>query len=170
MRILLQGRPGIGKTTVIRRFVEILRARGVSLAGFTTEEIREGRRRVGFAIETVGGERATLAHVTFAGPPRVGKYGVDTDAFERLALPALAAPADAIVIVDELGKMELASAAFCAAVEELFAGGHDLVATVHRHHHAHTDRWKARPDVEIIEVTERNRDPLAEELAARLAS
>ncbi len=168
MRILLEGRPGVGKTTIVRRLVELLRERDVPLAGFTTEELREGRQRVGFAIETVAGARATLARVSFPGPPRVGKYGVDTDAFERLALPALAVPAGAIVAVDELGKMEIASPAFCAAVDELFAGDVDLVATVHRHRHPRTDGWKGRPDVELLEVTESNRERLPEQLAARV--
>src|ERR671922_1243146 len=88
-KILLEGRPGVGKTTVARRLAEHLRAADVSLRGFTTEELREGRRRVGFAVETFAGERATLAHVDLPGPPRVSKYGVDVAAFERVALPAL---------------------------------------------------------------------------------
>src|ERR671934_145721 len=54
------------------------------------------------------------------GPPRVGRYGVDLRTFERVALPALrAAGRDAVVVVDELGKMELASAAFREAVTDL---------------------------------------------------
>ena len=118
IRILLEGRPGSGKTTVARRLAERLRAARVPTTGFTTEEIREGKRRVGFRVEAIGGPRATLAHVTFPGPPQVGKYGVDLEAFERVALPALEPPdAGGIVVVDELGKMELASARFREAVE-----------------------------------------------------
>lgn len=169
VRILLVGRPGIGKTTVVRRLVDLLREAGVPIAGFTTEEIREGRGRVGFAIESVDGARATLAHVTFPGPTRVGKYGVDTEAFERLALPALDGPADTLVIVDELGKMELASKRFCAAIDDLLSGGRDLVATVHAHRHPRTDGWKQRPDVELVEVTAANRDELPGWLAARVS-
>lgn len=166
-RVLLEGRPGIGKTTVIRRCVERLRAAGSSAAGFTTEELREAGRRVGFAVEEVGGDRDVLAHVDLQGPPRVGRYGVDLAAFERIALPSLRRPAD-VVVVDELGKMELASPAFREAVCELFVGDRAILATVHAFRHPFTDALKRRADVELVRVTERNRDALPGELAVRL--
>lgn len=165
-RILLEGRPGSGKTTVARRLVERLRAAGVPVAGFTTEEIREGRRRVGFRVEAVGGERGILAHVEIPGPPRVGRYGVDLRAFEEVALPALTPPGPGgVVVVDEIGKMELASAAFREAIEELFDGGAAVVATVHAFRHRLTDALKARRDVEVLKVTQATRDGLPEDVA-----
>lgn len=146
-RILLEGRPGVGKTTVARRLLALLRERGVPVTGFTTEEIREGGRRVGFALETAAGERGTLAHVRLPGPPRVGKYGVDLETLERLALPALRPAGGAVAIVDELGKMELASGSLRAAFERLLEGEQPVVATVHAHRHPFTDRLKARRDI-----------------------
>jgi nucleoside-triphosphatase len=165
-RILLEGRPGVGKTTVAVRLAGIVRERGLSLTGFVTEELREGRRRVGFAVETFAGERATLAHVTFSGPPRVGRYGVDLEAFERVALPALAGAGEAqLVLIDELGKMELASEAFRDAVSELFRGRLPVIATVHVMRHPFTDALKQ--EAELIQVTHRNRDDLPGDIAAR---
>ncbi|MGW9030148.1 nucleoside-triphosphatase [Streptomyces sp. NPDC055722] len=115
-RILLEGRPGSGKTTVVRRLAALLRTRRA--VGFTTEEIRHGGTRSGFALETLEGvQRTVLAHVDFPGPPRVGRYGVDLGVMERLALPPLksaaarAAPGD-VVLINELGRMELACTAF----------------------------------------------------------
>jgi nucleoside-triphosphatase len=141
----------------------------VPLAGFTTEELREGRRRVGFAVETFAGQRATLARIDLPGPPRVSKYGVDLEAFERLVLPALeeVAPGD-VVLIDELGKMELASAPFRTAVLELFEGPATIIATVQVARHPFTDELKKRPDVETIRVTGGNRDGLPAQLAARV--
>jgi nucleoside-triphosphatase len=60
-RLLLEGRPGIGKTTVARRLLNLLREAGVAVAGFTTEELRTGGRREGFAVEAVAGARGILA-------------------------------------------------------------------------------------------------------------
>ena len=169
MRILLEGRPGVGKTTVARRVADLLRRHGLDIRGFVTEELRQGRSRVGFAVETLAGERAVLAHVELTGPPRVGKYGVDLAAFERIALPTLAAAADAdVVVIDELGKMELASDAFRAAASRLFDEAIAAVATVHVARHPFTDELKRRRGVETVPVTLRNRNELPRQLAARL--
>jgi nucleoside-triphosphatase len=169
MRVLLEGRPAVGKTTVVRRLAELLREAGVPLEGFVTGEIRERGRRVGFAIETFDGAHAVLAHVGLPGPPRVGKYGVDLPAFERVALPALPSPADrGVLLIDELGKMELASEAFRGAVSRLFEEPVPLVATVHVARHAFTDELKGRGDIEVVPVTAGNRDELPARLAAQL--
>jgi nucleoside-triphosphatase len=166
-RILLEGRPGVGKTTVAVRLAELLRAEGVRLSGFVTEELRASGRRVGFAVETFAGERATLAHVRFSGPPRVGRYGVDLDAFERVALPALEANGADVILIDELGKMELASAAFRAAVSTAFQGKLPIVATVHVARHPYTDALKRDAGIETVRVSQRNRDDLPKQLEER---
>jgi NTPase len=91
-RLLLEGRPGIGKTTVAWRLLRLLREAGAPVGGFITGELRTGGRREGFLVEAASGAREVLAHVGLPGPPRVGRYGVDLAAFERVALPALRTP------------------------------------------------------------------------------
>ncbi|PWU24703.1 MAG: hypothetical protein C5B48_05020 [Candidatus Rokuibacteriota bacterium] len=167
MLTLIEARPCMGKTTTLQRLAELLRKQDATLAGFVTEEIREGGRRVGFSIETLGGERGTLAHHKFPGPPRVGRYGVAIGEFERLALPALRVPAHAILI-DELGKMELTSLAFRDAVADLLEGDTPVVATVHAFRHPFSDALKRRPDAEVVRLTPENRDELPRLLARKL--
>jgi nucleoside-triphosphatase len=165
--ILIEGRPGAGKTTVVRRLVDALRSEGVPVTGFVTDEIRERGRRVGFVVEALGGERRTLAHVGLPGPPKVGRYGVDVPAFEEVALPALRPPGKGgVAVVDELGKMELASEAFRDAFAELAGADVPLVATVQLARHPFTDALRRR--AEVIRVTASNRDQLPGEIAQRL--
>jgi nucleoside-triphosphatase len=168
VRVLVEARPGAGKTTAAIGLADRLRAAGLPLAGFITEEIREARRRVGFRIETFEGERGVLAHVDLRGRPRVGKYGVDLEAFERLALPAVEPPAGGAAVIDELGKMELASARFRDAMTALFDADIPLVATVHAFRHPFTDELKRRADVEVVRLSKANRDDLPGALAARV--
>ncbi|MFB8265697.1 nucleoside-triphosphatase [Streptomyces sp. NPDC055955] len=168
-RILLEGRPGAGKTTALRRLAALLSTRPVT--GFTTEEIRQSGARVGFALETLAGRREVLAHVDLPGPPRVGKYGVDLGVMERLALPALRPTAESagrLVLIDELGRMELACTAFRDAVDALFVAEVDVVATVHTHRDPFTDALRRRAGIEVVHLTAANRDVLPGELAARL--
>jgi nucleoside-triphosphatase len=166
--VLIEGRPGSGKTTTVRRLVELLGAAGMAVGGFTTEEIRERGRRVGFSVEPIGGRRATLAHVDYTGPPRVGKYGVDLETFEAAALPALDSTDADAVIIDEIGKMELASEGFQQAALRCFESGEPVVATVHTFRHEFSDALKRRSDIDLIQLTNDNRDRLADEIAARL--
>ena len=170
-RLLIEARPGAGKTTAIGRLADLLREAGIPLSGFLTRELRESGRRVGFEIETFEGERGLLAHVDIKGPPRVSRYGVDLEAFERLALEALAPPGkkNGVVLIDELGKMELASERFAEAVKAAFDRPAPIVATVHTARHPFTDELKRRPGVETLELTKANRDRLPEELAAKLS-
>jgi nucleoside-triphosphatase len=159
-RLLIEARPGAGKTTALRRVAELLRERQVEVAGFVTEEMRAGLGRVGFCIAAFStGERGTLAHVDISSSIRVGRYGVDLQAFERIALPEFATKSD-VMLIDELGKMELASSAFVTAVRGLFDRKTSVAATVHTFRDPFTDALKARPDVELVRLTRENRDSL----------
>ena len=163
--ILLTGRPGIGKTTVIMGLAD--RLRHLKLAGFYTEEIRSGGQRQGFMAATFSGRKTVLAHVGHKARQRVGRYGVDVTAFERLALPELARPAD-LLLIDEIGKMECFSPAFVSAVGHLLDGPAPVVATVAITGGAFIAEVKQRTDLDLLQVTRDNRDGLPQSLAERL--
>ena len=163
--LLLTGRPGVGKTTVIMRLAEQLANRRV--AGFYTQEIREGGRRQGFRATTFSGEIIILAHTQIRSRQRVGRYGVVVAAFEQLVLPELRRPCDA-VIIDEIGKMECFSSPFVDAVRGLLDGSTPVTATVAASGGGFIAEAKARSDVEVWEVTQANRDELPQRLAKRL--
>lgn len=154
----------------MRRLVELLRKHGASVSGFVTDEIRERDRRVGFVVRDVAGPEAVLAHQDFRTGVQVGRFGVDVPAFERVALAALrrAQEAGGAVMIDELGRMELASAPFVEAVNTLLAGPLPVVATVHVYEHPVTDALKRRADVHRVAVTEANRDELPAQLFLQL--
>ena len=95
---------------------------------------------------------------------------MDVAAFEQVALLAFeeAQQGRAVIVIDELAQMELASTAFVAALDELFELPVPLLATVHQRSHPVTDWIKGRPDVEVIEVMETNRDELPKESTNRM--
>jgi nucleoside-triphosphatase len=171
-RILLTGPPGSGKTTLVSRLTDELTARGVTVSGFLTREVRENGDRVGFTVEEIGGPRVLLAHVALPEGPVVGRYHVDVAAFERLALPAIrrVAHRGGVVIIDELGQMELLSPAFIGSFNELLDQQIPLVATIHARRHPVTDAIKQRPDTELLEVHPDDADRLLTRLTRRLSS
>ncbi|HEX2228009.1 MAG TPA: NTPase [Candidatus Binatia bacterium] len=167
MKLFLTGNPGVGKTTVIRVIAH--RLKSVSCAGFYTEEIRQSGERIGFRIVTLDGEAATLASVG-TGKPTVGKYSIHIEEFENLVLrhvDMLATPAD-LYIVDEIGKMELLSGRFRNKIIELLGQPINLLATLSKKGDGLIDQIRRRRDVEIIEVTRKNRDELPDELLRKI--
>lgn len=169
--VLLAGRPGVGKTTVLRRTAERLAREGVRAAGFYTEEIRDdGDRRTGFrGVPLAGGSEAVIADVELEGGPRVSRYGVDVDAVDRLAERTLD-PADdaAVVLVDEVGKMECLSDVFVERMRALLEGPRPVLATVGAGGEGFREEIRRRPDVELWRVTRENRDGLPDRLADHL--
>ena len=166
-KILLTGVPGVGKTTIIK---EIARLLGRDAAGFYTEERRYRDRRVGFDIITLDGRTAALSHVDIKGKNRVGKYGVDLDAIDSVAVPAIEAAlaGGKTVIVDEIGKMELFSRMFRESVLRALDSPNPMVAVIMLKSNSFADSVKRRTDVKIIEVTLSNRDALANRIVSEL--
>ena len=157
--LLLTGVPGVGKTTVIRRVVEILGDR--PMRGFLTDEIRRGGRRTGFNITTIDGTSESLASVDLRSPHRVGRYGVDVAAVDRVVeLTLHAAGPDELVIIDEIGKMECFSEQFVVAVRRLLGSPHTLLATVTLHGGGLIAKVKRHPEVELWQITPANRNDI----------
>jgi nucleoside-triphosphatase len=169
--MLLTGPPRAGKTTLAGRLADELPAAGVAVGGFLTREIREDGERVGFTVEEIGGSNALLAHVALSDGPMVGRYHVDVAAFEGLALPAIrrAARRGGVVIIDELGQMELFSPAFISSFNQLLEQAVPLVATVHARQHPVTDAIKQRSDIELLEVRPAHADELLTHMISRLS-
>lgn len=165
--LLITGAPGTGKTTLIRAVIAELPGRA---GGFVTEEIREGRERVGFRVNALNGRVGILAHAKAVRGPRVGRYQVDVPGFEAVGVDALeAATREAdLIVVDEIGKMELCSPRFAVALEAALASPKPILGTILKAPHPWTDALKRRPTVELYRLTERNREDLKDALLARL--
>ncbi len=115
--LLLKGPPRIGKTTLIFKSISELK-KNFKIDGFITKEIRERGERVGFEIERINGEKMILSHVNFINFPKVGKYGVNVENFEKIVKEINANKCD-ILIIDEIGKMELLSKKFYLWIKDL---------------------------------------------------
>ena len=126
MKVIITGRPGIGKTTVFSKTIELLRSKGITVGGFVCPEIRRGGIRVGFDIvDILSGERSPLARVSGLSSSdvcvaRVGKYCVLEDAVTVgcNAIDVALRAAD-VIGIDEVGPMELKLAKLRRCMEKV---------------------------------------------------
>jgi nucleoside-triphosphatase len=157
MNLLLTGRPGVGKTTIVAAVARQLADR--RLGGFITEELREAGQRIGFALRPFGGTPRTMAHRSFVSPHRVGRYGVDVEIIDYVVDTTLSprAPVE-LFLVDEIGKMECLSRRFVGAIPALLDDERPVVTTIAASGGGLIAEVKARADVETWEITAANRD------------
>ncbi|HID20090.1 MAG TPA: NTPase [Methanophagales archaeon] len=170
IRLGITGKPKIGKSTIIKEVIRRLKAEGIAVGGMLTSDIHERGRRVGFSIEDINsGVKGVLAHVHQRGT-KVGKYGVnliDLDSIGTSSIKdAVSRPDIAVIIVDEIGPMELKSKRFINAIEEAIRSDKHIIVSVHqRSEHELVRRIKR--DFEIFVVTEENRDGITMVLAKK---
>ena len=173
-RIFLTGEPGCGKTTAINKTHQMLAAHGRNVGGVVSRELRENAVRVGFSLEDLSThETGTLAHIAQKDGPTVGKYRVNLADIQRIAVTAikLATLEAEVIMVDELGPMELNSMPFIRAVEMALASPKHFVGTIHkRASHYLVAAIKSNPAYQILEVTPNNRNELPKTITERIES
>jgi len=164
-KIAITGRPGCGKTTLCRKIAERVEA---DVGGLLTEEIREEGKRVGFRLQDLAtGEGGTLAHVRDCSGPGVGKYFVCPDQLDLIGVGAieLGLREKDLLIVDEIGPMELKSRRFVQAVERALEAEIDCLFTIHRRS-KHPLLKKVREGFQVKKLTPKNRDRAFEKLSS----
>ena len=122
--------------------------------------------RVGFYVEDwQTHEKEVFAHVDFDVKDKVGDYGVDESALEKIGIPAIEkAITDKnihVIIIDEIGKMEMLSERFCDVVIEALDSDKPILVTLHKKSRTPLlQDVRRRDDIRILEVTPVNRNLL----------
>lgn len=165
---LLTGEPRVGKTTALKRMVGAI---GVErCGGFYTEEIRVQGVRVGFRLVTLDGQKGLFAHIDAKSPIRHGRYGLNVACLEALGVAAIyeAMAAKKLIVIDEIGPMELHSPRFKQAVMDVLRSSQPLLCTIALKADSWLDAIKRSTDIELCRLTLENRDTLMNTIADRL--
>ncbi len=167
MKVVITGEPGVGKTTLVRKLVKALKDRAI---GFWTEEVRDRKtkKRKGFKVVTTEGKETLFASKTFTSKHLVGSYGVNVARFESVVLPLLEkalSKRDKILVVDEVGKMELFSKKFRDIMRVAVHEPRDMIVTIPiRDVHPLVKEIRRLPGAVLIELTKGNREDMDKEV------
>ncbi len=155
MKILITGRPRIGKTTLLETFINQIPDK----QGFVTRQILEDDTRVGFELVSSTGDTVTLATRSSTSPTRVASYGVEVAEIDAFAagLPPLSD--QAVVYVDEIGQMQLLSSRLKQQISNYLNAQNFFIGTITNDY---TDDFieeiLSRNDVVLLTVDADNRD------------
>ena len=174
-KIGITGLPRSGKSAVMQKVVSMLgderveemRARGDNveaaklLGGMRCEPLVEDGERVGFkCINYQTGEEAVMAHKNIDSRTRVLGYGIDPEALDRVAVPAIREAMEEyeVIVIDEIGKFSVESEAFVEIVRKAMEVDKPTLVTLHKKsRHPLLQDIRRRDDARILEVTPVNR-------------
>jgi nucleoside-triphosphatase len=164
--LLITGSPGVGKTTLLLKVIEALRARGYTVGGMISRDVRISESRVGFDVTDLNSEKkGWLASVHQERGPQVGKYRVDIDDLNEVGVKAILETCEKldVTIIDEIGPMELFSEQFREAVKKAVESKKLVVSTIHQKMGSQfIDSIKKREDAEVHILNDANRENMFE--------
>ncbi len=143
------------------------------VGGCVTTEKRVNRQRVAFRLKDLLTENeGELASVTGRLGPKVGKYRVNLNDLSTVGAKALleASKNAELIVIDEVGPMELTSPDFRRALQACNASRKPILAVIHeRMNDPLIEELKNLSNGEIFVVGLENRDSLAGEITRRIA-
>jgi nucleoside-triphosphatase len=153
--LFIAGTPGVGKTTLLR---EVTLSKRERIGGFYTEHMMAGRIRRGFVMRTFDGQERVLAAKGMKSSHQLGKYGVDINALENVGIPALrlALEAKDVIVVDEIGSMEMMSERFRQTLLECLTSTKPVLATIRSASQPFSDQVKKFSDTQTVVLTKAN--------------
>jgi nucleoside-triphosphatase len=163
--ILISGPPASGKSTLLADAVK-----GKNVGGIHTPEIRRDGERWGFkVIDLHTGKEAIFASIEIK-PPVISKYGLDIEAFEKVAIPAIewAMESADVIAIDEIGNMEMHSEKFKQLVEQALDAKKVIATISFRSKDLFIEKVKLRKDVKIHYLTGINWERILKEVKAEL--
>ena len=165
VKIGITGLPGSGKTQTLLRIIQLLEQEGIKVGGVVTEPIVEKNRRRGFQItDWMTKDHEIFAHEDLKSRVRSGRYGINVAALEGLGTRALAEARESadVIVIDEVGKMEVESEVFTRAIVDTLGTNKSIVMTLHKKsRNPLLQDIRRRDELRLLEVTPVNKNLLA---------
>jgi nucleoside-triphosphatase len=171
-KIGITGLPSVGKTATLERIVKKLEEDEFRIGGMITRSVTDEKtgKKVGFrVVNWRTGEEDLFAHLDFDTKFKAetdeGVFNVKPEVLDKVGVKAIresmAAPDVDIIIIDEVGKMEMHSELFCKTVTDCLDQAKPVIMTLHKKsRNPLLQDIRRRDDVRILEVTAVNKSLL----------
>ncbi|PNR96662.1 nucleoside-triphosphatase [Petrotoga sp. 9PWA.NaAc.5.4] len=172
--IFLTGKPGVGKSKIINKLVSEL---NLKIGGF--EVIRDGDKNAWTSFYLVEVSQINKSFNSlkseinrFAFRKDINsKWEINIEVFNKLGVNFLSNLEDRdIVIMDELGRFELKAYDFQKKIEEVLSDDKVVLGVIKDESNEFLDRIRNRKDVEILRVTQENREVIYQKTKTLLIS
>lgn len=119
---IVTGSAGQGKTTFVRRLVEILKENGIKPGGIISERIVDGANTSGYDIVNIatGERKAFLRSEGGVGQERIGRFYIDNEGLEFGRAILLRSEGE-LIVLDEVGRLELSGSGWAPSLDALMA-------------------------------------------------
>jgi nucleoside-triphosphatase THEP1 len=170
--IIITGSIGQGKTTQVQKLVDSLKARNIQVSGIFSPRIMEGETTVGYdVVDIESNRREPLLRISDEHHPNdIGKYSLSAGGLKcgTGALSRASNMNTSVVVIDEVGKLELDGRGWSAHVTELMNGSSLLVLAVRNIFTKQViEKWDLK-DCSVFEVKENLYVEICEMISRRL--
>lgn len=147
--------------------VKELQEQGLKVGGILTPDIRENNERTGFhIIDIFTNAKEILASKHLSEGPRLGPYRINVEGIDRITSTFLENLEDCdIIVIDELGVMELKSDKFKKMLEQVLRSSQPKLIILNRHLVKFYEKHG-----EVIEMKRENADEIKEMLLKKILS
>jgi nucleoside-triphosphatase THEP1 len=162
MITLLTAPPRTGKSTIIDK---LIRSFGTKAHWVVAKEVTDNGSRVGFEATNSHGQKILISHKSdIESEVTVGDYRVDIKAVNAAYLDVL--KKSGLKVLDEIGNMQLSSAEFTEAIDNLLKTPEEtqLIASIHAGD-KRLKKYRSAKGVIMLTATTANRDIMAETIA-----
>ena len=165
--ILITGPPASGKSSLVQELTK-----GKNCCGIATPEYRIDHERAGFKVVDIKTQKEGMLASTEIRPHVASKYGIDIKDFEKVAVPAIEAgiKSNLLIVIDEIGFMELFSEKFKKLVEKALGTKRVLATVSMKSRDKFFEKIKSRTDVKVHYLTRINRERIKKEIKTELFS
>jgi len=161
IKIGITGLPGSGRTDLLLTIVKMLEADNVKVGGVITEPVEEEGKVTGFKmVDYITKEEALIAGTRIQSRARIEEFGIDLDTLGVFSVNAIkrAVFNSDLVIIDEIGRIQLKSEYFNKAVLNALKSNKPIIMTIYRRSRSSLlQEIRRRDDIRMLEVTPVNK-------------